>query len=96
MLKAQETQMNRQRAAGTLNDRINGERSGAAEWQRRTKPNNSFNPTRLSVAFINVGCWDLCCVVMSAVGLIRALDAYFILKVKIAWHNFSNTGNRLK
>jgi len=37
-------------------------------------PNNSLNPTRLSMAFINIGCWDLGYVVASAVGLILSLD----------------------
>ena len=39
-------------------------------------PNNSLNPTRLSLAFIKLVWWDLCCVVASAVGLIRALGVW--------------------
>jgi hypothetical protein len=37
--------MNRHAASGKLNARINGERSGEAEWLRCTKSNNSFDPT---------------------------------------------------
>jgi hypothetical protein len=36
-------------------------------------PNNSFNPTRLSIPLKKIGCWNLACMVTSAVGLIRAL-----------------------
>jgi hypothetical protein len=44
--------MNRHAAWGTLNDRINGKKSGKAEWQSRTKPNNSFNPSGISLLFV--------------------------------------------
>jgi hypothetical protein len=44
--------MNRHAALGALNDSINIDGSGAAEWQRRTKPNNSFNRSGMSLPFI--------------------------------------------
>ena len=44
--------MSRPAAIGTLNDTIQGERSGAADLSRRTESNNSLNPTRDSEAFI--------------------------------------------
>ncbi|HEU0143595.1 MAG TPA: hypothetical protein VFQ47_02305 [Nitrososphaera sp.] len=56
-----------------MNDRINGEGLGEAAWSGRTESNNSLNPTRLSMAFMKLGGWDVRCVVSSAVGLIRAL-----------------------
>jgi hypothetical protein len=43
--------MNRRAAVGALGDRIEGSRSGEAERLRCTKPNNSFNRTRLEAAF---------------------------------------------
>jgi hypothetical protein len=46
--------MNRHAALVELNDRINDKGSGYAEWSRRTESNNSFDPTRLSLAFINL------------------------------------------
>jgi hypothetical protein len=39
-------------------------------------PNNSFNPTALSLPFINLVFCDVACVVMSGGGLIRALGAF--------------------
>jgi hypothetical protein len=40
-------------------------------------PNNSFNPTALSLPFINVVSCDVACVLMSGGGLIRALCVFF-------------------
>jgi hypothetical protein len=45
-------QLNRRAASGELNNRIKATWSGMAEWLRCTKPNNSFNPSRNSLAFI--------------------------------------------
>jgi len=45
-------ELNRHAALGALNDRINIEGLGHAEWFKRTKPNNSLNPTGMSMAFI--------------------------------------------
>jgi hypothetical protein len=44
--------MNRHAALGKQNDKINGEGSGEEEWSRRTKSNNSLNPTANSLPFI--------------------------------------------
>jgi hypothetical protein len=49
------------KASGALNDRIEGSRSGKAEWLRFTKSNNSFNRSADCVSFIiilssKVGC----------------------------------------
>ena len=49
-------QLHRHAASGELNDRIKAAWSGMANWLRRTKPNNSLNPTRDSVAFIIFPC----------------------------------------
>jgi len=45
-------ELNHHAAAGALDDRINRESSGKAEWQRRTKPNNSFNRSGISLDVI--------------------------------------------
>ncbi len=45
-------ELNRHAAAGALNDRIESARSGDAEWLRRTKSNNSFDRSGISMAFI--------------------------------------------
>ena len=66
--------LNRHAAAGTLDDRINLEGSGVAEWLRCTKSNNSLNPTGVSMPFIvNLSLARLC-----SGGLIRALGAFFL------------------
>jgi hypothetical protein len=44
-------ELKRHEALGTLNDKINIESSGDAERQRRTKPNNSLNPTPRQQSF---------------------------------------------
>ncbi len=67
--------MNRRVAVDTLNDTISREGSGHEEWLRRTKSNNSFNPTLASELFI-IKLGGFCYVASSAlasVGLIRAL-----------------------
>jgi hypothetical protein len=74
--------MNRHAALGKSNDTISHEGSGNEEWSRRMKSNNSLNPTRLSMSFINLGWWDLPCVIMSAVGLIRALDTLRLVNAR--------------
>jgi hypothetical protein len=49
--------MNRQSAMGMSDDRINEEGSGKKEWLRRTKSNNSLNPTRVEhVSHRELGC----------------------------------------
>src|SRR5215210_796174 len=63
------------KAVGELNDTINSESLGELEWWSRTKSNNSFNPTFLSLAFINLVPCDVSCVISSGGGLIRALDS---------------------
>ena len=62
-------QLNRHPALGTLNDRINIEGSGEAEWLRRTKPNNSFNASGISLSLM----LDLAFAAMLPAALIRAL-----------------------
>jgi hypothetical protein len=44
--------MNRHAAVGMMNDKISREGSGNKEWQRRTKSNNSFNRSGISLPFI--------------------------------------------
>jgi hypothetical protein len=39
-------------AVGVLNDKSNLEGSGNAEWQHRTKPNNSFDASGFSMDVI--------------------------------------------
>jgi hypothetical protein len=68
-------QLNRHPALGTLNDRINIEGSGEAEWLRRTKPNNSFNASGNRVAFMR----DLALMMLYAAALIRALGGFLFL-----------------
>jgi len=60
-----------------LNDTINSERSGEAEWARRTKSNNSLNRSANSAAFIeNLRGFGIAC----AHRLIRALDTLCVTK----------------
>ena len=47
-------QVNRQKAEDVLDETINVEGSGNAEWSRRTKSNTSLNPTRGRMAFMVV------------------------------------------
>jgi hypothetical protein len=51
-----------------------------AQPERRS--NNSFNPTALSLPFINIVPCDATCVVSSGGGLIRALDFFLLPKQK--------------
>jgi hypothetical protein len=44
--------MNRQAAVSALKDTINVEGSREAEWQHRTKPNNSFNRSGINLNVI--------------------------------------------
>jgi phage shock protein C len=44
--------MNRHAASGALNARIESMGSGSSEWLRRTKSNNSFNRSGISLDFI--------------------------------------------
>jgi hypothetical protein len=69
-------QMKRQTALGTLNDRNKQECSEEAEWLRRTKSNNSLNPTLASGSFIIKlgGFYYLVYCELASVGSIRALD----------------------
>jgi predicted RNA binding protein YcfA (HicA-like mRNA interferase family) len=49
--------LNRPAAVEALNERLNLERSGKAEWQRHTKPNHSLNRTRHRAALkFDVNC----------------------------------------
>jgi hypothetical protein len=50
----------------------------ASHCIKQRQSNNSFNPTRLSVAFINLVALRLACVISSAVGLIRALVCFVL------------------
>jgi hypothetical protein len=75
--------MHRHKAVDVLNDKINVEGSGNEEWLGCTKSNISFNPTRLRLSLINIGCWDLYCVESSAGGLIRALDSCCMVRLKV-------------
>jgi hypothetical protein len=44
--------MNRHAASNEMNDRINGESSGGAEWFSRTKSNNSLDASGISLDVI--------------------------------------------
>jgi hypothetical protein len=64
--------MNRRVAVGVVNDKIKVGSSSNAEWQSRTKSNNSFNASGISAAFIRKT-WML--VSLYAAALIRAFGA---------------------